>query len=171
MVPPSSPPHSNVMTGHSLLPSDNDPAYCKPSSISPKAQVVDDDDMSTLASAKSSKSDKNNDNTLTYVEAVWNEHIPSSANKDTSLLDKPTTVATNVSISETTTISKSSRCSRRFSKRLQAASTPIRVYVTCPSICVRRQGATNPCREHYALCVLEPVRPILQRCCTARDPN
>lgn len=103
------------------------------------AQMFEDDDVSTLASTKTSDQDEDVNDTSNYADDVWDEDPP-LPKKDTPVPKKNTTVATDVSVSETTNASTSSRRSRRFSKRLQAASTPTRVYDTCSSVDVRRQG-------------------------------
>lgn len=95
----------------------------------------EEDDLSTLASAKTSGPDEEDDDSSDYKDT--NSDVAHTPDKHNALAQN-SEMESDASVSVISTASKISRCSRRL-KRNQAA-TPVRVYNTRLSIGVRRQG-------------------------------
>lgn len=95
----------------------------------------EEDDLSTLASAKTSDPDEDGDDSSDYKDTTSDTYAPDKHNTSA----QNSGMESDASISVISTASKTARRSRRLIMRNQAA-TPVRVYNTRLSIGVRSQG-------------------------------
>ena len=109
-----------------------------------------EDNLSTLASVKTSDPDKDDDDSSDYKDANW-DTVTHTPDKRDSLARNPE-MESDASDSVISTASKTSRHSRCLIMRNQAA-TPVWVYNTRFSIDVRHQGGDwSTCEKVCVIC-------------------